>query len=136
MQAGSFLARFIGPQWIVAFALMALVISASAIVILDMMGAGFVGIVVPLWFYIAACGFTFPCTQVLALAHHGSEAGTAASLLGAVNFGLAGLISPIVGLFGIANAIPMGAVMGITATLSLIVMFAVVRPRTVPALTR
>jgi DHA1 family bicyclomycin/chloramphenicol resistance-like MFS transporter len=136
VQAGSFLARFIGPQWIVAFALMALVISASAIVILDLMGAGFVGVVVPLWFYIAACGFTFPCTQVLALAHHGSEAGTAASLLGAVNFGLAGLISPIVGLFGIANAIPMGAVMGITATLSLIVMFAVVRPRTVPALTR
>ena len=42
----------------------------------------------------------------------------------------------LVGLFGIANAIPMGAVMGITATLSLIVMFAVVRPRTVPALDR
>jgi DHA1 family bicyclomycin/chloramphenicol resistance-like MFS transporter len=136
VQAGSFLARFIGPQWIVAFALMALVLSAGAIVALDMLGAGFLGVAVPLWFYIAACGFTFPCTQVLALAHHGSEAGTAASLLGAVNFGLAGLISPIVGLFGIANAIPMGAVMGITASISLIVMWAVVRPRTVPPLTR
>ena len=64
---------------------------------LDRLGAGLVGILVPLWFFIAACGFTFPLVQVLGLAAHGNEAGTAASLLGALNFGIAGLISPIVG---------------------------------------
>lgn len=136
VQASSFLARFIGPQWILAGALSALVLSAAAIVVLDAAGAGFAGVLVPLWFFITACGFTFPCTQVLALAGHGSEAGTAASLLGALNFGLAGLISPIVGLFGITSATPMGAIMGLTATISVVVLWTVVRPWTVPALSR
>jgi len=136
VQASSFLARFIGPQWIIAGAITVLLLSAVTIVVLDASGAGLVGILVPLWFFILACGFTFPATQVLALANHGSEAGTAASLLGALNFGLAGLISPIVGLFGIENAIPMGAIMGCTALVSLVVLWTVVRPWTVPALSR
>ena len=72
----------------------------------------------------------------LALNHHGGEAATAASLLGAVNFGLAGLISPIVGVFGVTNAIPMGSIMGIAATLSILIVFTVVRPWSVPALSR
>jgi DHA1 family bicyclomycin/chloramphenicol resistance-like MFS transporter len=136
VQGSSFLARYIGPQWILAVSLSVLLLSASAIVVLDVAGAGLVGVLVPLWFFIFACGFTFPATQVLALAGHGSEAGTAASLLGALNFGLAGLISPIVGLFGIRNAIPMGAIMGCTALVSIVVLWTVVRPRTVPALSR
>ena len=136
VQASSFLARFVGPQWILAGALTVLVLSAATIVVLDSLNFGLVGILVPLWFFIAACGFSFPCTQVLALANHGSEAGTAASLLGALNFGLAGAISPIVGLFGISNAIPMGAIMGCTALVSVLVLWTVVRPWTVPALAR
>jgi DHA1 family bicyclomycin/chloramphenicol resistance-like MFS transporter len=52
---------------------------------------------VPLFVFMTACGFTFPCVQVLALDRHGKAAGTAASILGATNFGVAGLISPIVG---------------------------------------
>ncbi len=136
VQASSYLARFVGPQWILAGALTLMGVAAASIVILDILDAGIVGVLVPLWFFILACGFSFPCTQVLALAGHGSEAGTAASLLGALNFGLAGLISPVVGLFGIDNAIPMGGVMGVTAILSMIVLWTVVRPWTVPALSR
>jgi MFS transporter, DHA1 family, multidrug resistance protein len=136
VQASSFLARYIGPQWILAGSLTALVLSAGAIVVLDASGASLVGILVPLWFFILACGFTFPCTQVLALDRHPGEAGTAASLLGAMNFGLAGLISPIVGLFGISNAVPMGAIMGCTALVSVLTLWTVVRPWSVPALSR
>jgi MFS transporter, DHA1 family, multidrug resistance protein len=136
VQASAYLARFIGPQWILLGAVASLIVSASAIIVLDVNGGGLFGILVPLFFFITACGFTFPATQVLALANHGGEAATAASLLGALNFGLAGLLSPIVGLFGITNAIPMAAVMGCTAILSLLVMIIVVRPRTVPALSR
>ena len=56
------------------------------------------GHVIPLFVFMTACGFTFPCVQVLALDRHGKAAGTAASLIGATNFGVAGLISPVVGL--------------------------------------
>ncbi|GGK90430.1 Bcr/CflA family drug resistance efflux transporter [Salinibacterium xinjiangense] len=136
VQASAFLMRFIGPQWILVGAGVALLVTSATIVVLDMQAVGLFGILIPLFFFIMACGFSFPATQVLALNGHGSEAGTAASLLGALNFGLAGIISPIVGLFGIVNAIPMGVIMGLTAMVSIIVMWTVVRPRSVPALSR
>ena len=136
VQTSAYLARSIAPQWILAAAVTALLLAASSIVVLDALGAGLLGVLIPLWFFIFACGFTFPLTQALALVNHGSEAGTAASLLGALNFGLAGLISPLVGVFGITTAIPMGAIMGCTALVSIVVLWTVVRPRTVPALSR
>lgn len=135
VQVSSRLAARVGPQWILAVSTVVLLMSALAIVILDVTGAGLFGILVPLWFFIAACGFSFPCVQVLALANHGKEAGTAASLLGAVNFGVAGILSPIVGLFGITNAVPMGIVMAATAIVAIFTLWFVVQPRTVPALT-
>jgi DHA1 family bicyclomycin/chloramphenicol resistance-like MFS transporter len=124
----------VGPQWIVSVSTVVLAITAAAIVLLDLAGAGLWGTLVPLWFFIAACGFTLPSVQVIALSSHGQEAGTAASLLGAANFGVAGLISPIVGVLGVGNAIPMGAVMGTTALVSIVVLWTVVRPSSVPAL--
>jgi DHA1 family bicyclomycin/chloramphenicol resistance-like MFS transporter len=134
VQASSRLAKHFGPQWILFGAVLGMLVSALAIVVLDSANVGLVGILVPLFFFITSCGFAFPCQQVLALAGHGGEAATAASVMGAVNFGLAGLISPIVGLFGIHNAVPMGAVMAITAAVSVVSMLFVVRPRSVPAL--
>jgi DHA1 family bicyclomycin/chloramphenicol resistance-like MFS transporter len=134
VQTSSRLARSIGPQWILAVAGVALLVTAIAIIGLDIAGAGLFGVLIPLWFFITACGFSFPCVQALALAHHGREAATAASLLGAVNFGVAGLLSPIVGLFGITNAIPMGVMMVATSVASIAVLWWVVQPKTVPAL--
>lgn len=136
VQVSSRLAKYFGPAWILAGSTAVLLGSAIAIVVLELAGAGLLGTVIPLWFFITACGFGFPCVQVLALANHGREAGTAASVLGAMNFGLAGLISPIVGLFGIADAVPMGTVMAITAAVAIASLWFIVRPRTVPALSR
>ena len=94
------------PQYVLAITTLVHLAMAVAIIVLDGAGAGFWGTVIPLWIYIAACGFSFPAVQVLALANHGAEAGTAASLLGALNFGLAGVISPLVGLLGVGSAAP------------------------------
>lgn len=124
----------IGPQWILAVTTIGMLAMGLTIVVLAEAGSGFWGLAIPLWFFILMCGFSFPCMQVLALVNHGSEAGTAASLLGAFNFGVAGLLSPIVGLFGVGTAVPMGAMMAITASCSICVLWFVVRPRTVPAL--
>ncbi|WP_411700329.1 multidrug effflux MFS transporter [Conyzicola sp.] len=136
VQVSSRLAKYVGPQWILTGAVVGMLVSAVTIVALDLANVGLIGILIPLFFFITSCGFAFPCQQVLALAGHGGEAATAASVLGAVNFGFAGIISPIVGLFGIHDAIPMGGVMAILATVSLVVMVVLVRPRTVPALAR
>lgn len=136
VQSSARLARRIAPQWILLSASSSMFICASLIVVLGAAGAGLVGILVPLWFFIMSCGFAFPMQQVLALNGHSGEAATAASLMGAVNFGSAGLISPVVGLFGITNAIPMGVLMMSTSTVAVLVMLIVVRPRSVPALSR
>jgi DHA1 family bicyclomycin/chloramphenicol resistance-like MFS transporter len=134
VQTSSRLAKIIAPQWILTGAVTGMLLSATTIVLLDISGAGLIGILIPLWFFIASCGFAFPMQNVLALANHGGEAATAASVMGAVNFGLAGILSPIVGLFGIYNAIPMGTLMICSSVVSLTVMAFVVRPRSVPAL--
>ena len=136
VQISSRLAKYVGPQWILAWSTATLLASSLAIVILDSLHVGLLGVLIPLWIFIAACGFGFPLVQVLGLVNHAGEAATAASVLGAVNFGLAGLLSPIVGLFGIHNAVPMGSVMAATAVVSVLALWFVVRPRSVPALAR
>ena len=122
------------PQWILAITTVVHLSMAVAIMVLDSGGAGFWGTAIPLWIYILACGFAFPAVQVLALAHHGAEAGTAASLLGALNFGLAGLISPLIGLMGVGSAVPMAFVMVLAAVVAIAALWLLVRPKTVPPL--
>lgn len=134
VQISARLAQRFGPQWILACSTATMLVAALAIVILDTLQVGLLGVLVPLWIFIASCGFSFPQVQVLALANHGKEAGTAASLLGALNFGLAGLISPIVGVIGISTAAPMGAVMACTSAVAILSLWILVRPRTVPPL--
>ena len=90
-----------------------------------------------LFVFMTACGFTFPCVQVLALDRHGAAAGTAASIIGACNFGVAGLISPIVGWIardaGI-TATTMASVMVGCAVIGCLSLWLIVRPRTVERL--
>lgn len=136
VQSSARLAKFIGPQWILLGAVSLMFVSGSTIAILQLFDGGLLGILIPLWFFILACGFAFPVQQVLAIDGHGGEAATAASLMGAVNFGLAGLLSPIIGLFGIYDAVPMAVMMICTSTVSLLVIALVIRPRSVPALSR
>jgi MFS transporter, DHA1 family, multidrug resistance protein len=136
VQASAGLAKYFGPQWILSVTTGVLLVSAMLIIVLDSFHLGLLGIVIPLWFFLTACGFGFPLVQVLALVNHPREAGTAASVLGALNFGLAGLTSPIAGLFGIHDAVPMGAVMAVTALFSVLALWFIVRPWTVARLAR
>lgn len=131
-QAAARVMKRVGPQWILACTTAVQALSGLTILLLGSADAPLPLVLVPLWLFIAACGFGFPSVQVLGLVHHGEEAGTAASLLGAVNFGLAGLLSPLVGLLGIASGRPMGLVMAVTAAIGVTGLWVLVRPRTVP----
>jgi DHA1 family bicyclomycin/chloramphenicol resistance-like MFS transporter len=134
VQISSRLMRRYGPQWILGVTTAIQALAALAIVVLPGAGAGFLGVLIPLFFFIMAAGFGFPAVQVLALVNHAREAGTAASVLGALNFGLAGLISPIVGWLGIDTAVPMGSVMFATSFVSICALWLIVQPKRVPAL--
>lgn len=134
VQTSARLIRRVPPQWILAFASAWMFLMSLLIVLFDVLGFGLWGVLVPLWFYILGTGFMFPCVQVLALASHGSQAGTAASLLGASTFLAAGLISPVVGWLGLESATPMGALQAACILVAMASLWLIVRPRTVPAI--
>ena len=137
VQAASRLAARFGPQWVLAWSTGVLVVAGASIIITDQLGLGLWGTIVPLFFFMTACGFTFPCVQVLALDRHGNAAGTAQSIVGATNFGVAGIISPLVGWIakdaGI-TATTMASVMVGCAVIGLASLWLIVRPRTVERL--
>lgn len=137
VQAASRLAARFGPQWVLAFSTGTLVVASTAIILADQLSLGLWGTMVPLFVFMTACGFTFPCVQVLALDRHGKAAGTAASIIGACNFGVAGLISPIVGWLardaGI-TATTMASVMIGCAVIGCLSLWLIVRPKTVERL--
>lgn len=134
VQVSSRLAARFGPQWVLAVSTAMLLVAGSAIIITDQLGLGFWGTAIPLWFFMTACGFTFPCVQVLALDRHGKAAGTAASILGASNNGVAAIISPVVGLISAGSGITattMASVMVGCAVVAILALWLIVRPRTV-----
>ena len=134
VQISSRVIKHVAPQWIMAWATAWLLLMALLIVVFDMLHLGLWGVVIPLWFYIRATGFMCPCVLVVALANHGAQAGTAASLLGASNFTMAGIIPPVVGVLGVASATPMGAVQAVCVCGAVLALWLVVRPRTVPSI--
>lgn len=137
VQAASRLAARFGPQWVMAWSTAVLAVSATTIIVTDQLGLGLWGTIVPLFVFMTACGFTFPCVQVLALDRHGKAAGTAQSIIGFTNFGVAGLISPLVGWLaqdaGI-TATTMASVMVACSVVGVLALWFVVRPRTVERL--
>jgi DHA1 family bicyclomycin/chloramphenicol resistance-like MFS transporter len=92
---------------------------------------GLPGVLLPLWMVLFAVGMAGPNAPAVALSRHGEAAGTAAALLGAVQFGTGAIISPIVGVLGNTAAAMATAVAG-GLTLALLVLVTVVRPWQLP----
>jgi DHA1 family bicyclomycin/chloramphenicol resistance-like MFS transporter len=103
------------------------VLASAALLAVAATDGGLVLLLAALWAVLASVGLVMPNAPALALSRHAEAAGTAAALLGAVQFGVGAVAAPIVGLLG-TDAIAMGLVMlGGTAT-ALVVLLAVVRP--------
>jgi MFS transporter, DHA1 family, multidrug resistance protein len=92
---------------------------------------GLVGVLIPLWFVLAMVGLAMPNAPALALSRHGEAAGTAAALLGAVQFGVGALAAPLVGMLGVgASAMAVVVFGGMVAASA--VLWVVVRPNRLP----
>ncbi len=88
---------------------------------------GLAGILVPLWLVLAAAGLAFPNAPALALSRHGEAAGTAAALLGAVQFGVGALAAPLVGVLG-TGAVGMALVIAGGMLAANLVLLVIARP--------
>lgn len=82
---------------------------------------GLIGLLVVLFLLLSVLNFIPPNASAIALSRHGERAGTAAAFIGACQAGVAGLVSPLVGLLG-EDATAMGTVMFGAALLALAVL--------------
>ena len=121
------LRRFEPRQLLLGAIAMATAASLLLVAVASSGVGGLFGMMIPLWLVLLAVGFGLPNAPAVALSRHGETAGTAAALLGATQFGVGALVSPLVGVLG-NNAAAMSTTIAGGLALSLLVLVVVVRP--------
>jgi DHA1 family bicyclomycin/chloramphenicol resistance-like MFS transporter len=121
------LRRWSPQQLLVAGTVAGAVAGAALVGLAATHTGGLPAVVVPLWAVLFACGLALPNAPALALSRHGEAAGTAAALLGAIQFGVGAIVSPVVGLLG-NDAVAIGIVVVSALSLAIVVLVTVVRP--------
>jgi DHA1 family bicyclomycin/chloramphenicol resistance-like MFS transporter len=79
-------------------------------------------------------GSSIPLTTALSLAQHPNEAGTAASLMGVLNFAFTSALSGFYPLLGTTSSTGMGILIAGCLSLGILSLFFVMKPKKVPAL--
>jgi DHA1 family bicyclomycin/chloramphenicol resistance-like MFS transporter len=125
------LRRWSPAQVLVAGTIAGAVAGAALVVLAATATGGLWAVAGTLWAVLFACGLALPNAPALALSRHGEAAGTAAALLGAIQFGVGALVSPVVGLLG-NDAVAIGTVVVTALVLAIVVLLVVVRPWKLP----
>ena len=84
--------------------------------------------------FIFSFGACIPLLAALSLAQHPNEAGTAASLMGVLNFATTAALSGFYPLLGTGSPLGMGILIAINSSLGVLALFFVMKPKTVPPL--
>jgi len=92
--------------------------AVTVIVVIVVSGAPVWLLVFPLWVAVASLGLVFGNATALALSGVAGVAGSASAVLGALQFGLGALVSPLVGIGGEHTAAPLAAVMLVAVSIA------------------
>ncbi|MDR1388027.1 MAG: multidrug effflux MFS transporter [Propionibacteriaceae bacterium] len=121
-QVSAGLVKRFTPAQLLRFAVPTLAVLTGWLFLVSHSGLGGLPLIlVSLFVVVLFINFCPPNASALAMARHGSRAGTAAALVGALQSGLAGLISPLVGLLG-ESAAAMSTIMWGAALAALAVL--------------
>ena len=134
VQAGAWLSKHIAPHYVVIGAACLALLAAAGLVLAGITGLpfGFVEACFALFMFSFASTIT-PLNSV-ALAQHGEEAGTAAALLGALNFAMPALATVLYNLLDTTTSTDAGIMMFTCYALGLVSIFVISRPRSMPVL--
>jgi len=111
----------VGPTRLLRRALGCVVASALALLVVVSVGGLTVwAVLAPMFVIVSSLAFVLPNATALALADHGTVAGTASALLGVIQFLVGAIAAPLVGVAGPDSAVPMGVVMAVLALGALI----------------
>jgi DHA1 family bicyclomycin/chloramphenicol resistance-like MFS transporter len=121
-QINASLVRRVAPIRILRCALPLLLVAAVVLLIVALTGVGgLFGLLAALWVTLGLIQFIPPNASAIALSRHGAIAGTAAAFIGAMQAGVAGVVSPLVGVLG-GDARAMCLVMIASATAALLIL--------------
>lgn len=123
-QVNALLLRAVSPPQILMGAVTWMTLCAGATVVMVSISDRTWAFAVPMGMFQLGLGLVNPSTQIIGLHHHAAHAGAAAAVLGAGRFMVAGILSPLVGLFG-RGAAPLAVVMAGCSALGLIAVLAV-----------
>lgn len=101
-----------GPVRVMSVSVLIAVAGAGALLATTLTGfGGLAGFLLPLAVIVAAAGLAMPNAPAIALSNHGDRAGAAAAVLGAGQFTIGGLVSPLVGVLDDGSGVAMAAIM-------------------------
>jgi MFS transporter, DHA1 family, multidrug resistance protein len=134
IQAGAKLGRMFRATWVILASLILAVVAGFGLYSVASQNVG-IEVVVPLMaVFMISFGMTITPIQTIALQGHGSEAGTAASVLGVMNSLTAALAAPLYPIVGSENTGGLGIAIMLSHLAAIAIFFLVVRPKSVPAL--
>jgi DHA1 family bicyclomycin/chloramphenicol resistance-like MFS transporter len=107
------------PEALLRIGLVAMVAFSALLVVDAVVGPYLWATLVLLWFAVASLGLVIANATTLALGEARRAAGTGSAVMGAVQFGLAAVISPLVGVGGEGTAVPMAVTMLVSAIIGL-----------------
>jgi DHA1 family bicyclomycin/chloramphenicol resistance-like MFS transporter len=100
------------PERVLLWGLLSM--AGAAMMLVVMAGTGsFLGVVVPLFVFVASIGMVMPIAAALAMASQGRTAGSASALIGTLQFGGGALAAATVGAMHDGTAMPMAAVIAV-----------------------
>ncbi|WP_239616276.1 multidrug effflux MFS transporter [Cohnella mopanensis] len=120
------LASRVGEKKLFLAGLIIAAVSATLLLAMIVSSASLTAILIPLFFVVSSVGIVGTTGFSLAMSNKGHAAGSASALLGLLSFLLGGLLAPIVGIAGSANALPMGIIIAVTDIGAIICYFIMV----------
>jgi len=123
---GAMVDRF-APEQILTGAVWTGLAFATTLLVVALAGGGLVPITILLILTLGTAGFVMPSAPAIALASNPHRAGSAAALLGALQFGIGALVAPLTGLLGGTPAVTMAAVMFVMVLLGAVLLTGVSR---------
>ncbi|MEY4423446.1 MAG: hypothetical protein RLZZ258_549 [Actinomycetota bacterium] len=128
IQVAGFLAKRIGVQWVATGALALWLLAGVGIIFNSLTSPNLWFVAAMSFLFVFAFGNTATTINAIALSHHGSEAGTAAAVLGTMGFLASTVGGPLYTMLDKQSAIGVGSAIAVAMTLALTIMLVVVRP--------
>ncbi|MBD7920251.1 multidrug effflux MFS transporter [Cellulomonas sp. Sa3CUA2] len=112
--------------------LAAMTLAGAGLLVTVLNGVPIVPTLVLFALFQGSLGLVFGNATALALGEAGRHAGTGSAFLGFLQFGLAAVVAPLVGIAGEATAVPMGIAMVVSAVLAVVSFVVLTRGATEP----